>query len=371
MTRPLFQDTGFKLGLFAANCSSGMAITKLPDRWSGSWEDNLRMARIADDVGIDFLLPIARFIGYKGATNFHESVLEPVPWAAGLLANTKRISVISTVHTAFNHPLVTAKQMVTIDHIGGGRAGLNIVAGWNKPEYDAMGSDLPDGHDDRYEQAQEWFDIVKTAWTRSGSWDHDGRFYHLEGAEGMPKPVDGMLPIINAGSSPQGRGFAARNADFGFTIVDGPVDAAQITADMHRLAQADYQRDLGVITISHVVVRDTEDEARRFYQWYGDDNADWDAVDNLMYLMGAHSQSFTPEMLQEYRKRFAAGHGSIPLVGTADQVAAKIKELRDAGLAGITLAFFNYADELPHFAKTVLPRLEEMGVRKPVVEVPQ
>jgi alkanesulfonate monooxygenase SsuD/methylene tetrahydromethanopterin reductase-like flavin-dependent oxidoreductase (luciferase family) len=184
----------------------------------------------------------------------------------------------------------------------------------------------------------------------------------------MPKPVDGLLPIINAGSSPQGRGFAARNADFGFTIVDGPDDAAQITADMNKLAREEYGRSLGVITISHVVVRDTEEEARAFYEWYGDENADWDAVDNLMYLMGAHSQSFTPEMLQVFRKRFAGGHGSVPLVGTPDQVAEKIKALADAGLAGITMAFFNYADELPFFAKTVLPRLEEMGVRRPVGE---
>ncbi|ROO86024.1 alkanesulfonate monooxygenase SsuD/methylene tetrahydromethanopterin reductase-like flavin-dependent oxidoreductase (luciferase family) [Actinocorallia herbida] len=368
MTRPLFQDTGFKLGLFAANCSSGMAITKAPSRWSGSWQDNLRMAKVADEVGIDFLLPIARFIGYKGATNFHESVLEPIPWAAGLLSATERISVISTVHSAFNHPLVTAKQMVTLDHISDGRAGLNIVAGWNKPEYDAMGSDLPTGHDDRYEQAQEWYDIIKKTWTTEGSWDHEGRFYHLKGAEGMPKPVDGLLPIINAGSSPQGRGFAARNADFGFTIVDGPEDAARITTDMHELARKDYGRDLGVITISHVVVRETQKEAREFYAWYGDENADWDAVDNLMYLMGAHSQSFTPEMLQMYRKRFAGGHGSVPLIGTPDQIALQIKGLADAGLAGITMAFFDYADELPYFAKTVLPRLAEMGIRRPVAE---
>ncbi|MFD0692321.1 LLM class flavin-dependent oxidoreductase [Actinomadura fibrosa] len=363
MTRPLLRGDGFKLGLFSANCSSGMAITKAPGRWSASWADNVRLARVADAAGIDFLLPIARFIGYGGETNFHEGVLDPVAWAAGLLSVTERITVVSTVHTAFNHPVVAAKQLATIDHIGAGRAGLNIVAGWNKPEYDALGSDLPTAHDDRYAQAQEWWEVVEKIWTVDGRFDHDGRFYSLKGAEGLPKPVDGRLPLLNAGSSPQGRGFAARNADYGFTIVDGPVDGAEIVASMRDRARAEFDRDIGVLTLGHVVCRETEKEARDFLRWYAEDNADWPAVDTIMRLMGAHARSFTPEMLRTYRLRFAAGHGSVPLVGTPGQVAARIKEFADAGFAGMTLAFFDYAGELPYFARTVLPRLEEMGVR--------
>ncbi|MER5179115.1 LLM class flavin-dependent oxidoreductase [Streptomyces sp. NPDC002896] len=369
MNRPLLTDTGFKLGLFSANCSSGMAVTKAPGRWSASWADNVRMAQIADSVGIDFLLPIARFIGYKGTTNFHEGVLEPVAWAAGLLAKTERITVFSTVHTAFNHPVVTAKQLATVDHIGGGRAGINIVAGWNKPEYDALGTSLPIGHDDRYAQAQEWWEVIEKLWTVDGSFDHEGKFYQLKGAEALPKPVAGRLPVLNAGSSGQGRGYAARNADYGFTVVDGPEDGAEIVSKMKRQAREEFERDMGVFTMSHVVCRETEKEARDFLRWYGEEEADWDAVDNIMHLMGAHAQSFTPEMLTTYRKRFAAGHGSVPLVGTPDQIAARIKEFHDAGFAGLTLAFFNYADELPYFAKTVLPRLAEMGIRKPQQEL--
>ena len=367
MARSILNGEGFKLGTFASNCSSGMAITKAPGRWSASWADNLRLAKIADQVGLDFMLPIARFIGYGGDTNFHESVLDPVAWAAGLLAQTDNITVFSTIHSAFNHPLVTAKQLATVDHISNGRAGINIVAGWNKPEYDAMGSTLPQGHDARYAQAQEWWDVITKAWTVDGSFDHDGEFFKLTGAESLPKPVDGMLPVLNAGSSAQGRGFAARNADFGFTVADGPKDGAEIVTSMQALARSDFAREIGVFTMGHIVVRETEREARDFYKWYADENADWDAVDNIMYLMGAHAQSFTPEMLQSYRSRFAAGHGSIPMVGTPDKVASLIAEIHNAGFSGMTLGFFNYADELPYFGETVLPRLEEMGIRPPRV----
>ena len=98
MTRPMFEDTGLKLGLFSANCSGGFAVTKIDERWDASWDNNEKMAIMADDAGLDFLLPIARWIGYGGDTNFHGGVLETITWQAGLLAKTKNITVFATVH---------------------------------------------------------------------------------------------------------------------------------------------------------------------------------------------------------------------------------------------------------------------------------
>ena len=143
ISNQMVNDNKFKLGLFAANCSGGMAVTKIPERWNNSWENNLQMAEIADAAGIEFLLPIARWIGYGGETNFHGNVLETITWASALLARTQHISVFSTVHTSFNHPVVVAKQIATMDNIGHGRAGLNVVCGWNRPEYEALGGELP------------------------------------------------------------------------------------------------------------------------------------------------------------------------------------------------------------------------------------
>lgn len=365
MSKEILNGKDFKLGLFSANCSSGLAVTKAPDRWSGSWDDNLRMAKVADEVGIDFLLPIARWIGYGGETNFHEGVLDPTVWAAGLLANTKRIFCFATIHTAFNHPIVVAKQMATVDQIGKGRAGINVVAGWNKPEYDTFGMDLPQDHDARYALAQEWLDIVRKIWTTPGKFDWDGRFFKLQHVEGLPKPFDGELPILNAGSSAQGREFAARNANFVFTVVGGPEDGAEVVKSVTALGREKYGRDMGVLTLGYCVVRPTQKEADDFLHYYAEENADWDAVDNLMALQGLHAQSFSPEMLSMFRNRFAGGHGSIPLIGDPDTVAAGIAALHKAGFGGMTLAFLNYADELPYFAQEVLPRLEKMGVRLP------
>jgi alkanesulfonate monooxygenase SsuD/methylene tetrahydromethanopterin reductase-like flavin-dependent oxidoreductase (luciferase family) len=361
----LVDGTDFKLGLFAPNCSGGLAVTTIPERWSASWADNLRMAEVADRVGIDFILPIARWIGYCGVTNFHGSVLEPVPWASGLLASTSRVVVFATVHTAFNHPVVSAKQLATLDHVGGGRAGVNIVAGWNQPEYVSMGLDLPADHDDRYAMAQEWWEHVRALWTRKGRFDLAGRYFTLCGVEAEPKPVQGVLPVLNAGSSEQGRDFAARNANYVFTIIGDAREGAALVERLTSKARVDYGREVGVMSPAHVVCRPTRAEALDYLHYYADEHADWDAVDNLMRLQGLHAQSFTKEMLSAFRPRFAAGHGTCPLIGTPDEVADEIGRYHRAGLAGMTLSFVDYVGELEQFGAEVIPRLEAKGIRGP------
>jgi alkanesulfonate monooxygenase SsuD/methylene tetrahydromethanopterin reductase-like flavin-dependent oxidoreductase (luciferase family) len=84
-----------------------------------------------------------------------------------------------------------------------------------------------------------------------------------------------------------------------------------------------------------------------------------------MKLQGLHAMSFSKEMLEMFRGRFAAGHGSCPLIGTPDEVADAIEGFAKAGFGGMTIAFLDYAKELPYFAQEVLPRLEKKGVRVP------
>ncbi|XRQ06948.1 LLM class flavin-dependent oxidoreductase [Actinomadura welshii] len=352
----------FQLGLFSPNTQSGLAITNAPERWHATWDNNLRLARLADEKGIDFLLPVARWTDWGPDTDFHSSALDPLVWASGLLAATSRLRVFSTVHTAFHHPVVAAKQLATADHLSKGRIGLNIVAGWHAPEYEMFGLTLPDDHDTRYGLAQEWWDVVKRIWSTDEPFDHEGEYFQLKHVVGRPKPYNGhSLPVINAGSSAQGRGFAARNADRAFTVVGGPADGAEIVKAIREEA-ASYGRTVGVFTLGHVVCRPTKAEAEDFLRYYADEQADWPAVEEVMRLQGLHAQSFTSEMLQVYRGRFAAGHGSCPLVGDPDTVADGLAEFASAGFDGIALSFLNYADELGYFADEVMPRLRARGV---------
>jgi hypothetical protein len=72
----MYNENALKLGLFGANCSSGRYVTKVPERWSGSWDDNALLAQMADRAGIDFLLPIGRWKGYGGDTDYQGATWE-------------------------------------------------------------------------------------------------------------------------------------------------------------------------------------------------------------------------------------------------------------------------------------------------------
>ena len=175
----MYNANALKLGLFGANCSSGRSATQVPERWSASWQDCLALARMGDEAGIDFMLPIGRWKGYGGDTDLHGESLETVTWATGLLAATERITVFGTVHAPLFHPIIAAKEFVTADHVGEGRFGLNIVAGWNEGEFEMFGVQQRE-HEARYDYAQEWIDAIKMAWARNDDFDFDGEYIKLK-----------------------------------------------------------------------------------------------------------------------------------------------------------------------------------------------
>src|ERR1700731_2065133 len=98
---PILNNNKLKLGFFSPNCSGGMSVTKVSERWVNSGDNNIRLAQLADEAGIEFLLPIARWIGYGGETDFHGSVLETLTWATGLLAHTTGVNIFCPGHPAF------------------------------------------------------------------------------------------------------------------------------------------------------------------------------------------------------------------------------------------------------------------------------
>ncbi len=360
LRNPTLRGDHFKLGIFAANCSSGTAATTIPDRWSATWEDNLALAKMADESGFDFMLPLARWRGYGGATDFEGSTLETITWAGGLLAQTKRISVFGTVHAPLIHPVFAAKQCVTVDHIGSGRFGLNIVCGWNLDEFEMFGIAQRE-HDERYAFGQEWWDIVSATWQRQDPFDHKGSYFDLKGVVGHPKPWGGERPIVmNAGSSGAGRAFAGRNCDVMFTALIDHERAKKNVAAIKQTTREQFGRDIGVFTSGHVVCRPTRKEAEDYYQWYAVEHEDGPAVTRLMELQGLHSQSFPPDVFATYRTRFAGGHGSLPIIGTPDEVAAELGRVAGDGFNGAAITMVSYLDQLPFFIQEVLPRLAHL-----------
>jgi dimethylsulfone monooxygenase len=365
----MFNDNALKIGLFGANCSSGRYVTTVPERWSGSWDDNLLLARMADEAGIDFLLPIGRWKGYGGSTDHQGATYETLTWAAGLLASTQRITVFGTVHAPLFNPIIASKQMVTADHIGHGRFGLNVVCGWNEGEFDMFG--VPVGeHSDRYAQGQEWLDIVKRTWADE-DFDVAGQFFNLRGVREKPRPYGESRPLImNAGSSGDGRSFALRNCDAFFTTVRKPSriqagvdEAADAVADAKREARS-YGREIEVYTVGIVVCRPTRAEAEEYHRYCTDTHADWGAVNNMLAMKGLLDRP--PEELEKLRRARVNGASGLPLIGSPDDVTAGLQRISEAGFRGIAVSFVNYAAELPYFRDEVLPRLERLGLREAV-----
>ena len=363
----MYNDNALKIGLFGMNCSSGRSATVVPERWSASWPDCLRIAQMADDAGIDFLLPIGRWKGYGGPTDFHGATLETVTWAASLLASTRHITIFGTVHAPLFHPIIAAKEFVTADHVGQGRFGLNIVCGWNEGEFEMFGVAQRD-HETRYEYAQEWIDIVKRAWTEPGDFDHDGKFFHLKKVRAFPKPFGDNRPLImNAGSSEVGKAFALRNCDAFFTATTTSrlslEENAKRVAEVKASARA-IGREIEIYTVGQVVCRPTQQEADDYYHHAIIDNADWDAVERMLALKDITRET-VPEAEFLAQRAYYAGHGigGYPFTGTPEKIAGQLANLSRAGVRGIALSFVNYLEDFPYFRDEVLPRLAEAGIR--------
>ena len=361
----MYSANKLKLGLFGVNCSSGRAVTMAEQRWSGNWQDNLRLARMAEEVGIEFVLPIGRWKGYGGDTDYQGTTLETLTWAAGLLAKTERLVVFGTVHAPLIHPIIAAKQFVTADHIGEGRVGLNVVCGWNEGEFEMFGIEQRD-HEKRYEYAKEWLDAVKAMWTRSEEFDFDGKYIQLKKVRAKPKPYGNAHPIImNAGASAIGQAFAIANCDALFiALPQGNIDDwKRVVREVKTQAQQ-QGRQIAVYTVGVITCKPTRRAAEDYYRYCILEHADWKAVDNILGLRNITPENHSREDFQNLRIHQANGLGGLPLVGDPDFIAAELANLSAAGFDGIAVSLVNYADELPYFAAEVLPRLSRLGLRE-------
>ena len=225
-TNPLFNANKLKLGTFATNVSYGCAISTVDGSFQTNWADAVKLAQIADEAGLEAIVPVARWRGFGGITDFNGSAFDPYTWAAGLAMATNYSSIFATSHIPTMHPIVAAKQAATIDHISNGRFALNIVCGSHRREMDMFG-ELPMRYENRYEYAAEWTNVIKTLWMRTESWDYEGAFFKINKGFSEPKPIQKPYPaLMNAGGSESGRDFAARECDIAFILVSDFSDDA-------------------------------------------------------------------------------------------------------------------------------------------------
>jgi alkanesulfonate monooxygenase SsuD/methylene tetrahydromethanopterin reductase-like flavin-dependent oxidoreductase (luciferase family) len=366
---PLFNNNQLKLGLFGLNVSNGCAITSAEGSLQTSWPTTRELARIADRDGYETLVPVARWKGFGGETNFNGTNFETYTWAAGLGEATDDICVMTTSHVPTVHPILAAKQGTTIDHITNGRFALNVVCGWFKPELEMFGAPLMD-HATRYDYASEWVEIVKRLWTSEDEFDYAGRFFTIEKGFSQPKPLQTpMPPIMNAGGSERGQHFAAKYADMAFLLLQShDHDQIKRQADAYReLARNEYGREIQLWSYAYVVQAETQKEADDYLRYYVVERGDDVAVGNLTNIMLENAQTLPANIMEQMKFHFKAGWGGYPLVGTADTIAQQLIDLRaQTGLDGMLLSWVDYREGLERFGRDVMPRLEQAGLRRPV-----
>ena len=354
-----------KLGTFGTNVESGPTLTTIPTRLRTDWDIVRRLAIKADGMGLDAIVPVARWKGHGGIHNTHGSSFDTFAWAAGVGSVTERAQIFTTCHMGSLHPIAAAKQLVTVDHITGGRAAINTVGGWRHHEMQMFGGSLLP-HEARYDHAEEWTELLIRLWTETGPFDFEGTYVKAFGAESMPKPIQRPRPpIMNAGGSDRGRDYAAKYADMAFVVLHGddPVAHRAQVSSIKDFARDQYSREVQVWSAAYLVCRETEAEADAYLRWYANEYGDMEAANAALSAMSAESGVLGEQQWQEMRRGFIAGSGGVPLVGTPEMIADRLHAMSEAGIDGCLLICAEWDRELDILSQDLMPVLVEAGLR--------
>ncbi len=342
-------------GVFLPVANGGWIISDTTPPLDGLWKQNLAAAVTADEVGMDFVMSMGKWRGFGGETNHWGSSMESITMMAGIAQATKRVKIWATAHTLLHNPAVVAKMITTLDHISGGRAGLNIVAGAYREEFSQMGAwDESISHDDRYVLAEEWTMLIKRLWSEP-SVTHNGRFFNFDDCMSDPKPLSRPRPdLICAGMSDRGFRFSVRVADACF--IGGR--SVEELRDASRRAKA-VATEMGVkiktYAMCTVIHADTDAKAERLVEHYRE-GADMGAIINMLKSWG-----LPPERLSAV----AESQGPFmtqTVVGSPATCREKVEQfIHDAELDGLMLIFPDYVEGLKMFGSEILPRLNRVA----------
>lgn len=355
------------LGLFLPIQNGGWTISTAPRGTDWSFVYNARLIVQAEEAGFDLVFGLAQWLGsegHGGATQYRKNTIDPLLVTSGVAALTRNIMLISTVHVLYSwHPLHLAKLGATMDHMTGGRWGLNLVTGFRPNEIDMFGLD-PIPRDERYVRAAEFTDMLDALWRAEEDISWSGDYWSLKDAYVSPKPVHGRPILVNAGSSEAGLAYAAKYSDLIFITSPGgaEIGAALETLPAHtakiKALAAEQGREIRTIINPHVICRDTESEVEEVCQAIID-GEDAPAVDSLVGTMRAGDQASWRG--HERRQRIIGGN--IQIFGTPEQVVEQFAALKDAGCDGLQINFFDFAPDLAYFTDNVLPLMHQAGLR--------
>src|ERR1700749_4995468 len=184
-----------RFAYWVPNVSGGLVISNIEQRTSWDIDYNRKLAQTAENSGFDYALSQIRFTAGYGAEYQHE----PVLFSAALLAATERLKLIVALLPGPWNPAVAAKQIATLSHLSNAPAAGNIVSGWFRGEFSAIGQPWLD-HDERYRRSEEFIRCLRGIWTED-SFTFAGDFYRFRDYSLRPKPLSPLPEVFQGGSS--------------------------------------------------------------------------------------------------------------------------------------------------------------------------
>jgi pyrimidine oxygenase len=349
-----------KFGVFLPNGSNGYIPSAGSPVYLPTFEHNKQISIEAERQGLDFVLSMMKFRGFGGETGYWDACLESFTLMAAIAAATEKIGLFPSISLLSQHPAYVARMVATIDDISGGRCGLNIVTGWNKPEYEQMG--LWRGDDyyvERYEYAAEYLSILRQLW-RDGTATHKSKYFDLDDCSCLPKPQV-EIPIVCAGQSPRGKQFVADVADQQFVMTDVKKLKESVVDINERAAKAG--RKVGIYALFHMIAADTDAQATRI----GEDiiaKADNGALQNILASAnldtntGGTSDQLKAGLNQTIDDGNLAFMGIPVIHGSFATVAEKIDRIgEETGIDGMLFSWPDFVGGVRDFGERIKPRL--------------
>jgi len=313
----------------------------------------------AEKLGFDTTLIAELYLNdIKG---MKADTLEAWSTAAALAAVTEKIEIMTAVRPLFHNPAVTAKMAANIDQISNGRFTLNIVSGWWEGEAKQYNGSFT-SHEERYARTEEFIDVLTDMW-REDSFTFEGDFYAVEKANLAPKPVQSNGPKIYAGGeSDLAKTTIATYCD-SYVMHGGSV--AEVKAkieEMNAIRKAVHPEQFQTFGMAaYVIVRDTEEDALQELERIT-------KVEDLTGYAGFKDFKSKSKLEQEISLRdySVSNRGLRPhLVGTAEQVAARINAYEKVGVDLLLLQFSPQLEEMHRFAEEVMPLVKNKSFVSP------
>jgi len=372
-----------------------------------------RQAQLAEAAKFDFVFIADSLHIHEKSSPHYLNRFEPLTILSALAATTDNIGLVATVTVSYTEPFQVARQFASLDHISGGRAGWNVVTSWLSGTADNFGKTEHPPHAVRYRIAQEHVGVVKGLWD---SWEddafahnkqtgefftpgklhalnHKGEFFSVKGPLNIARSRQGQTVIFQAGTSEDGRNFAAENADAIFVGAEAFDEAKAYYRDLKKRA-TDFGREAEKLAIlpgiRPIVGRDQAEVESRYQQAvelvsiedaivalgrpfndYDFTVHELDAPFPELGDLGTNSHKGTSDRIKLLAKeqnlslREVALYFSRPrreFVGTPDEVANAIQNWFEDGAADGFIINSLLPDGLQYFTELVVPLLQQRGL---------